>query len=232
MTVWPRIAIVGDYDESKETHRATDAEMAAAGAESFWVPTPAAIDIHCSLDEIDGLVISPGSPYVSMDGALAAIRYSRERKVPLVAVCGGSQHVVMEIARNVLGIEDAGHAEVNPRAERLVVTPLACSLAGQRHPVHFVPGSRVATIYGAASAVEPCYCNYGLNPEMEGPLEAVGLHVSGRDEQGNARVLELHNHPFFIATSYVFQVREDHIYRHPLTSAFLDAAGIAGARAA
>ena len=223
MSASPRIAVVGDYGEERETHRATNAELTAADADFAWVPTAGVGDPAESLGDFDGLWISPGSPYESMDGALAAIRYAREREVPLVGTCGGFQHVVLELARDVLGIEDADHAETNPGAEHLAVTPLACSLEGQRHSVHLVSGSRAAAIYGAEDVVEPYYCSYGLNPELEPRLEAVGLRVSGRDEHGSARVVELGGHPFLVATLYVFQARDDYSSPHPLTAAFLGA---------
>jgi CTP synthase (UTP-ammonia lyase) len=223
-----RIGVVGDYGERRETHRATNAELAAAGVDFVWVPTAGVGDPSRSLADFDGLLISPGSPYESMDGALAAIRFARERRVPLVGTCGGFQHVVLEAARNMLGIEDADHAETNPEAEHLAVTPLACSLDGQRHSVQLVPGSRAAVIYGAEQVVEPYYCSYGLNPALEPRLEAVGLRVSGRDENGSARVVELDGHPFFVATLYVFQARDDRTLPHPLTAAFLAAALVGG----
>ena len=221
----PRIGVVGDYGEKRETHRATNAELEAAGVDFAWIATEGIGDSARSLGGFDGLWISPGSPYESMDGALAAIRFARERGVPLVGTCGGFQHVVVEMARNVLGIADADHAETNPGAEHLAVTPLACSLEGQSHPVRLVPGSRAATIYDAEEVVEPYYCSYGLNPELEPRLESAGLLVSGRDENGSARVVELGGHPFFVATLYVFQARDDYSSPHPLTVAFLAAAG-------
>jgi CTP synthase (UTP-ammonia lyase) len=225
MSTSPRIAVVGDYSESKETHRATNAELTAAGVDFAWLGTAAVGDPSRSLGGFDGLFISPGSPYDSMDGALAAIRYARERGVPLVGTCGGFQHVVIETDRDVLGIEDADHAETNPGAEQLAVTPLACSLAGQRHPVQLVQGTRAAAIYGGEAVVEPYYCSYGLNPAFEPRVQAAGLRVSGRDENGCARVVELDGHPFFVATLYVFQARDDRTSPHPLTAAFLEAAG-------
>ncbi len=224
MSTSPRIAVVGDYGEQRETHRATNAELEAAGVDFTWVPTVGVGDPARSLSDFDGLWISPGSPYDSMEGALAAIRFARERGLPLVGTCGGFQHVVVELARDVLGIEDADHAETNPGAEHLAVTPLACSLDGQSHPVLLVPGSRAAAIYGADDVVEPYYCSYGLNPELEPRLDEAGLRVSGRDEHGSARVVELEGHPFFLATLYVFQARDDRSRPHPLTAAFLAAA--------
>jgi CTP synthase (UTP-ammonia lyase) len=131
--------------------------------------------------------------------------------------------VIVEIARNVLRVEHAEHAETNPTASDLVITPLVCSLVGERHPVTFSPGSRIAAIYDAPNAVEPYYCNYGLNPEFEPRFEAAGLHITARDAEGSARVAELEAHPFFLATLYVFQMRDHASSPHPITSAFLSA---------
>ena len=80
----PRIAVIGDYAAENVTHRATNAELSAAGAIFEWVPTPAVGAPDESLGAFDGVWISPGSPYLSMDGALTAVRYARERGVPLV----------------------------------------------------------------------------------------------------------------------------------------------------
>jgi len=84
MTKSPRVAVIGDYSERKETHRATNTELSAAGVDFEWVATSTVGDPDVALRRFDGLLISPGSPYVSMDGAIAAVRYARERGVPLV----------------------------------------------------------------------------------------------------------------------------------------------------
>jgi CTP synthase (UTP-ammonia lyase) len=84
MAARPRIAVIGDYSDRNQTHRATNAELSAAGVSFEWVPTPAIGTADESLRRFDGLWISPGSPYASMDGALAAVRYAREIGVPLV----------------------------------------------------------------------------------------------------------------------------------------------------
>lgn len=220
----PRVAVIGDYNDQDQKHLATTAELVAAGARATWVATEAVGDPAQSLADVDALFIATGPPYVDMEGALRAIRYAREHRVPLIGTCSGYQHVVVEFVRNVLGVADAGHAESQPDAERLAVTPLVCLVAGQRLPVLPVAGTRAAAIYEAASVIEPYYCNYGLNPEYEQQIEAAGLRVSGRDEDGRARILELAGHPFFLATLYVFQARDDHAVPHPITRAFLAAA--------
>jgi CTP synthase (UTP-ammonia lyase) len=106
-------------------------------------------------------------------------------------MCGGFEHVVLEFVRNVLGIASAEQAETNPDAATLAVTPLACSLVGERDRVHLQRGSRAHAIYGSDVVIEPFYCSYGLNPVLEPRLATAGLRVTGRDHDGSARVLEL-----------------------------------------
>jgi len=79
-----RIAVVGDFDPSNSTHQLTNAALEHAGLDFVWEPTDASGDWDQRLAAYDGVFIAPASPYRSMDGALAAVRYARERGVPLV----------------------------------------------------------------------------------------------------------------------------------------------------
>jgi CTP synthase (UTP-ammonia lyase) len=225
------IAIVGDRDPAAETHLATEASLdhaaAALGLDLFhrWVPTRLlAESAGRELARDGGVWIAPGSPYASMDGALAAIRLAREEGVPLLGTCGGFQHVVIEYARNVLGFEDAQHAEYDPYASTLFVTPLSCSLAGRRMSVNLEPGSRAAVAYGATAAEERYHCGFGLNPQHQALLHARGLRVVAVDAGGEARVLEIPAHPFFVATLFVPQTSSAPECPHPLVVAFARAA--------
>jgi len=83
-----------------------------------------------------------------------------------------------------------------------VIAPLACSLVGLEEPVDIKPGTRAAILYRTRRATEPYYCNYGLNPSYEARLESVGV-VSGRGPSGEARIIELPAHPFFVAALFV-----------------------------
>jgi CTP synthase (UTP-ammonia lyase) len=132
--------------------------------------------------------------------------------------------VLVEHARNVLGIHAAEHAETSPDAETLVVMPLACSLVGQAHAVRLLPGSRAAALYGSERAVEDYFCNCGLNPDFRPRLEAAGLRVTGVDEEGEVRIVELDDHPFFVATLFCFQTRSRAGAPHPLVGGLLAAA--------
>ncbi|MBI2761298.1 MAG: CTP synthase [Chloroflexi bacterium] len=232
MTRATRIGIAGDYNADNPTHTATDAALAHAAAhlslaiEARWLPTDEIVgpDGGQLLAECDGVLISPGSPYRNMAGALRAIRYAREADVPLIGACGGLQHMVIEYARNVLGVADAAHAESDPDASHLFITPLSCSLFGQTMNVTLRPGTRAQAYYAADGALENYYCNFGLNPAYRGDLEAAGLCVSGIDADGEPRIFELPDHRFFIGTLFVPQTRSTPEQPHPLITAFVAAA--------
>jgi CTP synthase (UTP-ammonia lyase) len=132
--------------------------------------------------------------------------------------------MILEYARNALGFVDAQHAEHDPYASELFVTQLECSLAGRELVVGLQPESRVARIYGALEAREQYYCNFGVNPEKVAELKQGELCVAGSDAEGEIRVVELPNHPFYIGTLFVPQLRSTLERPHPLITAFVRAA--------
>jgi CTP synthase (UTP-ammonia lyase) len=163
-------------------------------------------------------------PYRSLQGALNAVRFAHESRVPLLATCGGFQHVVIEYARNVLGFEDARHAEYDPYASTLFISELTCSLAGQTIQVQINPASRVANLYGQTTATEQYYCNFGLNPAHQHLIDDGDLRVVGTDQDGEAHILEIPAHPFYIATLFVPQLSSTPDRPHPLIQAYLETA--------
>lgn len=223
----PTIGIIGERDPHNPTHLATEAAFChLENPIAFeWVPTDGILpDARVWLAPYRGFLIAPASPYASMEGALAAIRHAREAGIPLLGTCGGFQHILVEFARHVLGIPDADHAETNPGAPKLAVTPLACSRVGQSHPVRILQGTRAEAAYGVRETVEPFYCNYGLNPEYREAMESRGLKVSGLGEDGEVRIMEIPGLPFFMGTLFVPQALSRPGQPHPLVEALAAAA--------
>jgi CTP synthase (UTP-ammonia lyase) len=222
------IAILGEYSATFAPHAATTAAIEHARArlgvavEARWVST-AAVDERL-FERFDAVWVAPGSPYKDLELTLWAIRAARERNVPCLGTCGGFQHIVLEYARTVLGFRDAQHAEYDPYASRLFVTRLACSLAGREMRLTFTPASRVATIYGSTAATEQYYCDFGVNPAYVPLLAGGPLRVTGADAEGEARVIELPDHPFFLGTLFVPQTRSTPDRPHPVVMAFVRAA--------
>lgn len=231
MTEQVRVGIVGDYDPGNPTHKATEGALEhAAGSlgiplEAAWLPTDR-LEGRASgvVRGFDAIWCSPGSPYKSFEGALEAIRVAREDGIPFIGTCGGLQHAVIEFARNVLGFARAGHTEYDPEASDPFVSALSCSPFGRKMRVELEPGSRVHGFYGTTEAEEEYRCNYGLDPERRKLIEGGGLRVSGVDEEGEARVLEMPDHTFYVATLFVPQLLSSPQNPHPLVVAFLRAA--------
>jgi CTP synthase (UTP-ammonia lyase) len=221
-----KIGIIGDFNPGNSTHVSTNEGIlhaaAALGAsiEPVWLPT----DRPVNYEMFQGLFGGPGSPYKSFVGALTGIRYAREHQIPFLGTCGGLQHLMIEYARNVMGLVDAAHAESDPYASCLFITPLSCSLAGKAMDVSLKPESKAAAAYQADRSTEAYYCNFGLNPEYRDQMEKAGLVVTGTDENGEVRVVEITQHRFFIGTLYVPQARSKPGIPHPLVLAFCRAA--------
>lgn len=189
-----------------------------------WLGTDAIAESGESLfDGATAVWCAPGSPYRSLEGALAGIRWARERGVPFLGTCAGFQHGVIEFARNVLGCGDAAHAEYGTDGE-LFIDELVCSLVGQVMGVELVDDELVS-IYGSRRVTERYYCRFGLNPEWRGPLHAAGLRVAGIDAaDGDVRLLRLDGHPYFVLTLFVPQTSSTPTAPQPLIDAFLRAA--------
>ena len=228
------VGLVGDQDHAIPAHKAIARALGLASlslgrpVSAVWIGTDAVErEPEASLWELDALWCVPGSPYRSMDGALAAIRHARERGIPFLGTCGGFQHALIEFARNVCGIADAEHAETSPDAERLVISPLACELVETRGRVRLEEGSRIREVYGMAEVDETYRCRFGLNPVYRYALERHGMRVTGVDAAGEPRAVELPGHPFYVAT--LFQPERAALITRvpPLVKAFVQAAAAA-----
>jgi len=222
------IAILGEYSPDFKPHPATNAAIAHSAARlnanvsADWISTN---DISNSLfEKYSAIWVAPGSPYRNMDKTLWAIQYARENDIPCFGTCGGFQHMLIEYARNVLGFDDAQHAEYDPYASNLFISELECSLAGRQMTLQLKAGSRVSDIYRGLQATEEYYCNFGINPVHIPSLNSGPLQVVGSDAEGEVRVIELPDHSFFIGTLFVPQMRSTESNPHPLVTAFLQAA--------
>ena len=233
------IAIIADFDRKFEPLPATDVAIAhAAGAlgvryQRQWIPSAdAARWSESGLNEWAGVIVGPGSPlrnpggraYADHESVLRAIRNVRCANVPTLGTCAGFQHLALEYLRNVVGIRDASASYYDDGGTH-VIAPLTCSLRGQRLPVLLRRGSRAHACYGADETEEQYYCQFGIKSEFEPQLDAAGLQITGTDgNDGEARIVELRGHDFFLGTCFVPQLSSTRARPHPLILAFLQAA--------
>ncbi|MFF7456658.1 hypothetical protein [Kitasatospora sp. NPDC008115] len=233
----PRLALVGDRSTAVRSHTRIPALLDALAdrdqlvLDAYWIPTEEAADPG-TLDGFDAVWLLPGSPYRSEDGAVAAVRAARERRIPFLGTCAGFQHAVLEYARHVCGIGGAAHGENDPGEDDPVIVPLSCSLVGHEGAVRLTPGSLAERVLGAPRTVERYHCAYGLNDAYRERLHTGGLRFSGADDSGQLRILELpaEAHPFFLASLFQPELAGDGSRAHPMIRAF--AAAAAGRTAA
>jgi CTP synthase len=106
----------------------------------------------------------------------------------------------------------------------MVIAPLSCSLVEKSDTIELRSNTLIARAYGRLSIEEGYHCRYGISPEFASELEEGALRVTGWDEEGEIRAVELVTHPFFVGT--LFQHERNALAGHPapLVHAFLRAA--------
>lgn len=223
----PKIAIVGEQYDNFEPHtslnRSLDYLKDKYDFEYEWIDTEL-VDKERDrlLNRYAGIWSAPGSPFKSLDGALYAITYARLNNIPHLGTCAGFQHAIIELARNVLGIEDAQHEEYDADSSCLFVSRMVCSLAGKTMAVYLKSGTLARKLYGKDATKENYYCNFGIDPSFKKFLSHPQIVVAGVDQDDEIRIIELPNHKFFVITLFVPQTRSLPDSPHPLIKGFVE----------
>ncbi|MEU9836684.1 CTP synthase [Streptosporangium sp. NPDC048047] len=243
------IALVGKYIDLPDAYLSVTEAMRAGGFANDarvnirWVksddcetPEGAARE----LDGVDGVLIPGGFGVRGIEGKLGAIRHARENKVPLLGICLGMQCMVIEAARNLAGIEDAGSTEFDPETPHPVISTMADQkdvVAGDRdmggtmrlglYPAKLTEGSLARQLYGKARVEERHRHRYEVNNSYRADLEKIGMVFSGLSPDG--RLVEYAElpadvHPFFIGTQAHPEFRSRPTRSHPLFSGLVSAA--------
>lgn len=221
-----RIALVGERSAEMQAHSRYAQLLAALRQrdrlvlDAYWLSTVDVAQSPEMLRRFDGVWLTPGSPYRSEIGALAAVRTAREHDIPFLATCGGFTHALLEFARDVCGLHHAAHAEYGPDSENLLIVPTAEPLVGHRRRVNVVPGSLAARILGTGATVERYQCTHELADRYIGLLQARGLRFTGYDDAGRPRIAELPDHRFFLAVSFQPELTPGNEQPHPIARAF------------
>ena len=223
-----RIAIIGEYYENFAPHTSLNQSLDYLkdqfAFEYEWIETEAVeSEGDRRLENYAGIWSAPGSPFKSLGGALYAITYARVKNIPHIGTCAGFQHAVIEIARNILGIEDAQHEEYDAGSSHLFINRLACSLAGKTMDVYLKSGTLAHRLYGMDQTKENYYCNFGINPAFKRYLVHPQIAVSGVDQDDEIRIIEIPGLKFFMITLFVPQTRSRPGAPHPLIKGFVKA---------
>lgn len=181
------------------------------------------------LGQYAGLVICPGFGTRGIEGKFAAIRYARENGIPCLGICLGMQCMVIEFARNVLGIPDANsiemdsetaHNVVDMMEEQKRVSQMGHTMRLGAYDCHLQEGSRVHDIYKKEYIRERHRHRYEFNNLYRDIFECNGMHCVGINEQANlVEIVELKNHPWFVGVQFHPEYSSTVLAPHPL---FLD----------
>ena len=241
MTKSISVGIIGDFNPDKLSHPSTDtsikhaADFLGLDVKTEWLGTGnlRRKSVKDTIGQYQGLLAAP-TPYFFVDGAVKGICLAREMNIPFLGTCGGSQYTLLEFARNVEGMTNAGHTELTPQTDMPLLIKIACAVdktKGRKAPrmlgnfeINLVPATEAFKLYGQTKISEYYSCSYELNPEYEGILVEAGLIISGRDDNGKARIFEVHNKRFFSATGFLPQFNSTPENPHPLILAFLKSA--------
>lgn len=131
--------------------------------------------------------------------------------------------MLVEHAKNLLGVADASHAESSADGTQ-IVTLLSCSLNGQTIEIDITSGTKLAALHrGAATATELTTCSYGLAVDWQHVASQGGMVVSATDDTGEVRAVERADHPFFMGTLYQPQLSSSPGAPHPVFRGFVAA---------
>ena len=199
--------------------------------ESEWVEEDGA---ESRLKDVHGLVVPGGFGYRGIEGKISVIQFARENGLPFLGLCLGLQCAIVEGARNFCGLSGANSSEfdeVTPHPvvdilpEQKQVEEKGASMRLGAYPCHLLPGSRVAEAYEAAVVHERHRHRFEVNPAYHDRLEAGGLVLSGRSQDGRlVEAIELPTHPFFAASQFHPEFKSRPNRAHPLFRSFVTAA--------
>jgi CTP synthase len=187
-----------------------------------------------ALREMDGVLIPGGFGVRGVEGKIDAVRFARERQVPFLGICLGLQCAVIEFARHACDLEGANSSEFDPACahpvidllpEQKDVTDLGATMRLGAQPCYLEPGTRAVRAYDADVVEERHRHRYEVNPAYHDRLKAGGLVISGSSQKRRlAEIIELPDHPFFVAGQFHPELRSRPTRPHPLFRDFVGAA--------
>jgi CTP synthase len=235
------IAIVGKYVNLRDAYLSVIEALRHGGflhgadVRLTWVPSDELVaDAPRILAGVHGVVVPGGFGWRGVEGKLEAIRFARERGVPYLGLCLGLQTAVIEFARDVCGLEGANSSEFDPATphpvidllpEQAGVTEMGATMRLGAQACHLVPGTRAADAYGEDVVWERHRHRYEVNPAYHDLLQDRGLVLSGwSPDRRLVEVIELADHPFFVASQFHPELRSRPTRPHPLFREFIGAA--------
>ena len=229
------IGVVGKYFDVPDAYKSLNEALFHAG-----IKNNVHVDIkkinaeHFDPDEasdVDGILVPGGFGNRGVAGKIAAAGYARENKVPYMGICLGMQVAVIEFARNVLGISDADSTEFAKNCTPIInIMPdhnsadMGGTLRLGAYPCEITPDTLAHKIYGRTRISERHRHRYEMDISLEKRFADAGMIISGRSPDGRLpEIVELKDHPFFIAGQFHPEFQSNPYKGHPMFNAFIAA---------
>jgi CTP synthase len=215
-----KIGLVGKYVALQDAYLSVAESLRHAGyafdadIEIKWINAEEVTEenVNDLLNDVDGVLVPGGFGDRGIEGKISAIKYARENKVPFLGICLGMQLASIEYARNVLGLEGANSAELNPETkypvidllpEQKDIEDLGGTLRLGLYPCKLTPGSIAFEAYQEQVVYERHRHRYEFNNEYRDQMENAGFKFSGTSPDGRlVEIIEIEDHPYFIASQF------------------------------
>ena len=243
------VALVGKYIDLPDAYLSVTEALRAGGFANYakvnikWVTSDSCAsdkDAANNLGDVDAICVPGGFGVRGIEGKLGALKYARENKIPTLGLCLGLQCMVIEIARNLVGLKDANSAEFDPKTTNPVISTMSDQIdivagngqmgASMRlglYKADLLKGSVVAGVYGKAEISERHRHRYEVNNKYREQLSAAGIVFSGLSpDQHLVEFIELakENHPYYVGTQAHPEFLSRPTRPHPLFAGLIAAA--------
>ena len=246
------IAMVGKYMELLDAYKSLNEAIVHAGVHTQTkvnVKYINAEDVEKEdgtelLNGVDAILVPGGFGERGLNGKLASVTYARENKIPYLGICLGMQSVVIEFARNVLGLEDANSSEFDTKTKNPVIglitewitsegdverrdenSDLGGTMRLGAQECHIVKGSKANDIYGDEVIVERHRHRFEVNNNYVAKMQEAGLKIGGWSSDDTlVEIVELEDHPWFVACQFHPEFTSTPRDGHPLFTSYIKAA--------
>ena len=236
------VGLIGKYVELQDAYKSILEALIHAGAvneckvevrniHSEYLTPENVLD---KLQNIDAILVAPGFGNRGIEGKIDAIKHAREQKIPFFGICLGMQMACVEFARNVLGLKQAHSTEMNPNTSDPVISMMEdqkqiVNMGGTMrlgsYECTLSEGSLAAQSYAKTHITERHRHRYEFNNAYLAQFEENGMMPVGKNpETGLVEVMEVSNHPFYVATQFHPEYKSTVENPHPLFVSFVKAA--------
>ncbi len=225
------IGVIAKYLDHEDTYLSIAEALRAASwdhnhqLELKWIDAEKLTTSTKPLEGLDGILVPGGFGERGVEGKIIAAQYAREHGVPYLGICLGLQVAVIEFARNVASLADAHSTEFSSDTPHPVVhimpdqlgVPMGGSMRLGDYDTTLAKGSLAAEVYGTTDITERHRHRYEVNNEYRALLSAKGLTFSGTSYEGQlVEVVEIADHPYFVASQYHPEFLSRPLKPHPL----------------